>query len=87
MTQDHKWALNLTAARQFHAREGYLNVPRKHVEALAVELAGPAATEREVTPEGSVLVDLGMWTANTRRRADKLTGQRRASLDRLGMRW
>ncbi|GAA2347704.1 helicase associated domain-containing protein [Streptomyces kunmingensis] len=86
-TQDHKWALNLTAARQFHAREGHLNIPRKHVEAVPVELAGPAVTGRDSTPEDTVLVDLGMWTANVRRRADKLTDQRRGELDRLGMRW
>ncbi|MFE7268006.1 hypothetical protein ACFU9B_39380 [Streptomyces sp. NPDC057592] len=29
-TQDTMWALNPTAARQFHAREGHLRVPRKH---------------------------------------------------------
>ncbi|MFB6878224.1 hypothetical protein [Streptomyces sp. NPDC056323] len=33
-TQDTMRALNLTAARQFHAREGHLQVPRKHVEHL-----------------------------------------------------
>ncbi|MFJ8828040.1 helicase associated domain-containing protein [Streptomyces sp. NPDC102467] len=86
-TQDHKWDLNLAAARQFHAREGHLNIPRKHVEALPVALAGPAATGREITPEDTVLVDLGMWAANTRRRAAKLTDQRRAALDQLGIRW
>ncbi|MFB7213216.1 hypothetical protein [Streptomyces sp. NPDC056255] len=31
-TQDTLWALNLTAARQFHARERHLRVPRKHIE-------------------------------------------------------
>ncbi|WP_406156442.1 helicase associated domain-containing protein [Streptomyces sp. NBC_01005] len=31
-TQDTKWAPNLAATRQFHAREGHLRVPRKHVE-------------------------------------------------------
>ena len=86
-TQDHKWMLNLAAARQFHAREGHLNVPRKHVEELPVTLAGPAATGRETTPENTILVDLGMWITNTRRRANKLTTQRRTGLDRLGMRW
>ncbi|WP_267881582.1 MULTISPECIES: helicase associated domain-containing protein [Streptomyces] len=30
---------------------------------------------------------LGTWLDNTRRRADKLTPERRAELDRLGMRW
>ncbi|MFF8946733.1 hypothetical protein ACF1A5_31645 [Streptomyces sp. NPDC014864] len=33
-TQDDKWALNLAAARQFHAREGHLRVPRKAIERL-----------------------------------------------------
>ncbi|MCT2543332.1 MULTISPECIES: helicase associated domain-containing protein [Streptomyces] len=36
-TQDTKWAANLAAARQFHAREGRLRVPRKHVEHLETE--------------------------------------------------
>ncbi|MFE1953250.1 Helicase associated domain protein [Streptomyces sp. NPDC059524] len=86
-TQDHKWMLNLTAARQFHRREGHLNVPRKHIEAVPVSDAGPAATGRVITAEGTVLVYLGMWTANVRRRADRLTTERRDELDALGMRW
>ncbi|MET7520164.1 Helicase associated domain protein [Streptomyces sp. NPDC005480] len=86
-TQDDKWMLNMTAARQYRAREGHLNVPRKHVEEVPVADAGPAASGREITPEDTVLVDLGMWIANTRRRAAKLTDQRRADLDQLGMRW
>ncbi|MFD9796935.1 helicase associated domain-containing protein [Streptomyces sp. NPDC059070] len=86
-TQDDKWMLNLTAARQYRAREGHLNVPRKHVEEVPVGLAGPAATGREITPEDTVPVALGMWITNTRRRAAGLTDQRRAALDHLGMRW
>ncbi|WP_232839060.1 helicase associated domain-containing protein [Streptomyces triticisoli] len=31
-SQDDQWTANLTAAKQFHAREGHLMVPRKHVE-------------------------------------------------------
>ncbi|MEU2337166.1 DEAD/DEAH box helicase family protein [Streptomyces sp. NPDC013172] len=31
-SQDARWAANLAAARQFHAREGHLAVPRKAVE-------------------------------------------------------
>jgi hypothetical protein len=31
-TQADKWATNIGAARQFHAREGHLQPPRKHVE-------------------------------------------------------
>ncbi|MFD5574962.1 helicase associated domain-containing protein [Streptomyces cadmiisoli] len=85
--QDHKWMLNFAAVRQFHAREGHLNVPRKHVEQVPVDNAGPAATGRETTPENTVPVALGMWIANTRRRADKLTDQRREALNQPGMRW
>ncbi|MGX1541104.1 Helicase associated domain protein [Streptomyces adustus] len=33
-SQDARWAANLTAARQFHAREGHLAVPRKAVEIM-----------------------------------------------------
>ncbi|MFE7961188.1 helicase associated domain-containing protein [Streptomyces sp. NPDC057413] len=33
-SQDERWAANLAAARQFHAREGHLNVPRKAVEVV-----------------------------------------------------
>ncbi|MFI7005563.1 Helicase associated domain protein [Streptomyces sp. NPDC050145] len=70
-TQDHKWALNLAAARQYQAREGHLNVPRKHVEQL----------------DDGQDVKLGMWIDNTRRRAAKLTQERLDDLDDLGMRW
>ncbi|MFF1649858.1 hypothetical protein [Streptomyces sp. NPDC058240] len=31
-TQDDRWAANPAAARQFHACEGHLRVPRKHIE-------------------------------------------------------
>ncbi|MFF4355015.1 Helicase associated domain protein [Streptomyces sp. NPDC001530] len=70
-TQDDKWAANLTAARQYHAREGHLRVPRKHVERL----------------DDGTEVKLGTWLDNTRRRATKLPPQRRYELNQLGMRW
>jgi hypothetical protein len=60
----------MTAARQFHTREGHLQVPRKHIE------------EVDGTP-----YKLGMFIDNARRRADKLSPERRAELDSLGMRW
>ncbi|MFJ9483860.1 helicase associated domain-containing protein [Streptomyces mirabilis] len=74
-TQADRWATHLAAGRQFHTREGHLNVPRKHVE--------------EMTGEGGEVtaVRLGGWLDNTRRRADRLTPDRRAELDALGMRW
>lgn len=83
-TQDAKWAVNLAAARQFHAREGHLRVPRKHVEQVAVEeeLSG-----RQDGADGPVVVKLGMWLDNVRKRAAKLPEQRRTCLDQLGMRW
>ncbi|WP_329295630.1 helicase associated domain-containing protein [Streptomyces sp. NBC_01455] len=69
-TQDDRRAVNLGAARQFHAREGHLRVPRKAVEDVAGEQ-----------------VKLGAFLDNARRRAAKLSEQRRAELDDLGMRW
>ncbi|MFG2030522.1 Helicase associated domain protein [Streptomyces sp. NPDC048825] len=69
-TQGDKWAANLAAARQFHAREGHLRVPRKHVETVDGEQ-----------------IRLGSFLDNTRRRAAKLTPERWAELDALGMRW
>ncbi|MFH8790926.1 DEAD/DEAH box helicase [Streptomyces roseoverticillatus] len=83
-TQEDKWALNLRAARQYRAREGHLNVPRKHIEHLGPE-GGP--TSDQGGAEELVAVKLGMVLDNIRKRADKLTEQRRADLDALGMRW
>ncbi|MER5370868.1 helicase associated domain-containing protein [Streptomyces sp. NPDC002722] len=82
-TQDDMWALNLAAARQFHAREGHLRVPRKHTEHLE---AGALPGRQNGTDEPMV-VKLGTWLDNTRKRAAKLPEQRRADLDALGMRW
>ncbi|MFJ7305672.1 helicase associated domain-containing protein [Streptomyces sp. NPDC099088] len=74
-TQADRWATHLAAARQFHTREGRLRVPRKHVEEIAGE-------------DGEVVgLRLGGWLDNTRRRADKLSAERRTALDELGMRW
>ncbi|MFI6408554.1 Helicase associated domain protein [Streptomyces sp. NPDC050548] len=76
-SQDARWAANLAAAQQFHAREGHLLVPRKHIETIT--LNGDGGREEAVK--------LGAWLGNTRRRAGKLSDQRRADLDELGMRW
>ncbi|MGX4695546.1 helicase associated domain-containing protein [Streptomyces sp. JNUCC 63] len=39
-SQSAAWERNIVAARQFHAREGHLVVPRKHVETVAGESVG-----------------------------------------------
>ncbi|MER5618757.1 helicase associated domain-containing protein [Streptomyces sp. NPDC002215] len=83
-TQDAKWAANLEAAQRFHAREGHLWVPRKHVEQLG---SGNALSGRQGGADGHVVVKLGTWLDNVRKRAAKLPEQRRAVLDELGMRW
>ncbi|WP_327722350.1 Helicase associated domain protein [Streptomyces sp. NBC_00490] len=69
-SQDELWERNMTAARQFHAREGHLRVPRQHREDVDGELLG-----------------LGSFVANARRRAAKLSTERREALNALGMRW
>lgn len=76
-SQDARWTANLAAARQFHAREGHLQVPRRHVEITA---HGVGDGDRSA-------VKLGAWLDNTRRRAAKLSDERRDALDALGMRW
>jgi len=76
-SQDARWAANLAAARQYHAREGHLLVPRKHIETITVGGDG----------DWEEVVKLGAWLDSTRRRGAKLSDQRRADLDALGMRW
>ncbi|MFK8906241.1 Helicase associated domain protein [Streptomyces sp. YS-3] len=85
--QDAKWALNLTAARQYHTREGHLNVPRNHVERLERPESGDSMAGLPAGSGGHVEVKLGMFLDNTRRRAAKLPAQRRNDLDALDMRW
>lgn len=79
-SQDDRWETNLAAARQFHAREGHLQVPRKHVETVS---DGDGAGGEG----GRAVVKLGAWLDNTRRRAAKLSPVRRTALGELGMRW
>ncbi|MGW3414117.1 Helicase associated domain protein [Streptomyces sp. NPDC000888] len=69
-SQDERWAANVAAARQFHAREGHLRPARKHVELVNGEE-----------------IRLGAFLDNTRKRVGKLSPERRAALDELGMRW
>lgn len=69
-SQDARWAANLAAAQQFHAREGHLRPARKHVEVVDGES-----------------FKLGAFLDNTRRRAGKLSPERRAQLAALGLEW
>ncbi|MFK4150303.1 helicase associated domain-containing protein [Streptomyces sp. NPDC004065] len=41
-SQSAAWERNIAAARQFHAREGHLTVPRKHIERNRRRRAGGA---------------------------------------------
>ncbi|WP_328847997.1 helicase associated domain-containing protein [Streptomyces sp. NBC_00258] len=77
-SQDERWNTNLAAARQFHAREGHLRPARKHVE--LIDVSGGGEGEQEA-------VKLGAWLDNTRKRAAKLSAERRAQLAGLGLEW
>ncbi|MFF7938054.1 MULTISPECIES: DEAD/DEAH box helicase [unclassified Streptomyces] len=79
-SQDDRWAANLTAARQFHAREGHLQVPRKHLETITMGTDGDGSGQE-------VAVKLGAFLDNVRRRVGKLSAERRAELAALGIRW
>ncbi len=68
--------MNYEAARQFYAREGHLQVPRKHVERI---VGGEGQEEREHK--------LGAWIGNQRSRAATLTPERIELLSAIGMRW
>ncbi|MFJ2746177.1 Helicase associated domain protein [Streptomyces sp. NPDC087440] len=81
-TQDDKWQLNLAAAKAFYAREGHLRVPRKHEESMG---SGEGVNGAQAGSEG--VVKLGVWISNVRKRADKLSEERRAALDGIGMEW
>lgn len=75
-THADKWALNYQAAKQFHEREGHLQVPRKHIETITV---GDDQEGRELR--------LGAWISNQRSRAATLSEDRREQLSNIGMRW
>jgi hypothetical protein len=68
LSHAEKWELNLAAARQYHQREGHLNVPRKHAETvgeqvvmLGVAIANARARQSALAPERAKELDaLGM---------------------------
>ncbi|MFF8196640.1 helicase associated domain-containing protein [Streptomyces bobili] len=60
-TQADKWAIHYEAAKQFYQREGHLQVPRKHVERIAVGGDGSSGEDQEVREHR-----LGAWIGNQR---------------------
>lgn len=79
-TQADKWAMHLTAARQFYEREGHLQVPRKHIETIATDRGDGDGQEQHT-------VRLGAWVGNQRSRVATLTPERIERLSAIGMRW
>ncbi|MFF5938896.1 Helicase associated domain protein [Streptomyces sp. NPDC012508] len=79
-SQAEKWAMHLTAARQFYEREGHLRVPRKHIETITI--SGDGAKDQEQRE-----LRLGAWVSNQRTRAATLTPERMEQLSAIGMRW
>ncbi|SDS48074.1 Helicase conserved C-terminal domain-containing protein [Streptomyces sp. TLI_053] len=70
-----KEARNLAAAAQYRAREGHLNVPRKHKETL------------ELDDGTTAQISLGLFIANSRSRRADIPTARAARLTQLGIRW
>jgi len=66
---------NLAAATQYRTREGHLNPPRNHREAIVLD---DGTTE---------LVGLGLFVENSRRRRADIPAERAQRLTELGMRW
>ncbi|MER5556270.1 Helicase associated domain protein [Streptomyces sp. NPDC002793] len=80
MSQAQKWAIHLTAAKQFFEREGHLKVPRKHIETINIPGTDDGQDEER-------MLKLGAWVANQRTRAATLTPERTEQLSAVGMRW
>ncbi|MFZ4145642.1 Helicase associated domain protein [Streptomyces griseoincarnatus] len=83
-TQADKWAMNYQAAKQFYEREGHLQVPRKHIEQIAVSGDGNGGSSEDQEERE---LRLGAWIGNQRSRAATLSPQRIEQLTAIGMRW
>ncbi|MER6913856.1 Helicase associated domain protein [Streptomyces sp. NPDC000594] len=69
---DEDWKKGIEAARRYHQRHGHLRVPRDHVE---------------TDGRGKKGFPLGAWLAGKREQHKKLSPERIADLDALGMIW
>ncbi|MFI9810230.1 Helicase associated domain protein [Streptomyces sp. NPDC052301] len=85
-TQADKWALNLTAARQFYEREKHLRVPRSHTETIVIGGADDGHYDEKAETQEHHL-RLGAWVSNQRSRAATLSPERIEQLTAIGMRW
>ncbi|MFI1586272.1 helicase associated domain-containing protein [Embleya sp. NPDC020630] len=74
-TREQAWAIPVGAAAAHRTRVGHLEVPRAHVESVVAFDGWPED------------VRLGVWVTTTRSRRAKLSAERIAELDALGMRW
>ncbi|MFE5325527.1 helicase associated domain-containing protein [Embleya sp. NPDC056575] len=80
------WETAFTAAVAYRQREGDLEIPRAHVETVAVETA--AGAESGAGGGGGVVeARLGKWVDNQRSRRSSLGEERVGLLTELGMRW
>ncbi|MGW9214699.1 helicase associated domain-containing protein, partial [Embleya sp. NPDC055664] len=79
------WETAFTAAVAYRGRAGHLEVPRGHVETVAMRTtAGPDGGDEG---GGAVEVRLGKWVNNQRTRRSSLSEERVRLLTELGMRW
>ncbi|MGW8955598.1 Helicase associated domain protein [Streptomyces sp. NPDC055709] len=83
-SQADKWAMHLTAARQYYEREGHLKVPRKHLETITISGKNDASDSED---QEQRKLRLGAWVSNQRSRAASLTPERVEQLSQIGMRW
>ncbi|MFE5325511.1 helicase associated domain-containing protein [Embleya sp. NPDC056575] len=69
------WAIAVSVAAAYRARVGHVEVPRAHVESVVAFDGWPED------------VRVGVWVTTSRSRRAKLSEERIAGLDALGMRW
>ncbi|MFH9829677.1 DEAD/DEAH box helicase [Streptomyces bobili] len=87
-SQVDKWAMNYAAAQQYYRREGHLQVPRKHIERIAIGDDGSGSGGSGSGKDHEVReLKLGAWIGNQRSRAATLTPERMEQLSAIGMRW
>lgn len=86
-SQAEKWAVHYAAARQFHTREGHLDVPRKHIETITLSRYGGGDEDGDGDGREEREIKLGAWINNQRTRAASLTRERTERLSAIDMRW